>query len=496
MKGDELNLQRVIIIGAGPAGLTAAYELSKFPDKFKVIVLEESSSLGGISRTVEHNGNLMDMGPHRFFTKVKEVEDWWKKLMPLADVSSPDEKILLKKNRFTRIFFRGKFYDYPVKMNATTFENLGLGETLKVGMSYFKSLLFKRKENSLEDFFINRFGKKLYSMFFEGYTEKVWGRHPRDISTEWGSQRVKGLSGVAVLKNMIYKALNITPKKIETSLADSFYYPKRGSGQLWEIAAEAAEKNGAEIIMQAKATKIHRATDNSISGVVYEQFGKEFELPCDILLSSMPLKDLVAGMENVPENIQKIAEGLPYRDYMTIGILVPRLNVTVPDHWVYVQGDDVKMGRFLVFNNWSPSMLKDPNTIWLALEYFCQEGDEMWTSPDEKFAAFAIDEMIRKNLISSADAVKDYHIERVKKAYPSYFDTYAQIDELKTYLDTSTNLYCIGRNGQHRYNNIDHSMCTSFEAVKNILSGTKDKSNVWIVNTEEIRRCFHSRKVV
>ena len=491
-----MNLQRVIIIGAGPAGLTAAYELSKFPDKFKVIVLEESSSLGGISRTVEHNGNLMDMGPHRFFTKVKEVEDWWKKLMPLADVSSPDEKILLKKNRFTRIFFRGKFYDYPVKMNATTFENLGLGETLKVGMSYFKSLLFKRKENSLEDFFINRFGKKLYSMFFEGYTEKVWGRHPRDISTEWGSQRVKGLSGVAVLKNMIYKALNITPKKIETSLADSFYYPKRGSGQLWEIAAEAAEKNGAEIIMQAKATKIHRATDNSISGVVYEQFGKEFELPCDILLSSMPLKDLVAGMENVPENIQKIAEGLPYRDYMTIGILVPRLNVTVPDHWVYVQGDDVKMGRFLVFNNWSPSMLKDPNTIWLALEYFCQEGDEMWTSPDEKFAAFAIDEMIRKNLISSADAVKDYHIERVKKAYPSYFDTYAQIDELKTYLDTSTNLYCIGRNGQHRYNNIDHSMCTSFEAVKNILSGTKDKSNVWIVNTEEIRRCFHSRKVV
>ena len=406
--------------------------------------------------------------------------------MPLADISSPDEKILLKKNRFTRIFFRGKFYDYPVKLNAKTFDNLGFGEMLEVGGSYFKSLLFRRKENSLEDFFINRFGKKLYSMFFEGYTEKVWGKHPRDISTEWGSQRVKGLSGVAVLKNIIYKALNITPKKIETSLADTFYYPKLGSGQLWKIAAEEAEKNGAEIIMQAKATKIHRTTDNSISGVTYEQSGKEFEIPCDILLSSMPLKDLVAGMENVPENIQKIADGLPYRDYMTIGVLVPRLNFNVPDHWVYVQGDDVKMGRFLVFNNWSPFMLKDPNTTWLALEYFCQEGDEMWTSSDENFAAFAIEEMVKKNLISSADAVKDYHVERVKKAYPSYFDTYAQIDELKTYLDTSTNLYCIGRNGQHRYNNIDHSMCTSFEAVKNILSGTKDKSNVWIVNTEEI----------
>lgn len=479
-------LQRVIIIGAGPAGLTAAYELSKFPDKFKVIVLEESSSFGGISKTVEHNGNRMDIGPHRFFTKVKAVEEWWKNLMPLADISSPDEKILLKKNRFTRIFFRGKFYDYPVKLNATTFENLGFGEMLKVGGSYFKSLLFRRKENSLEDFFINRFGKKLYSMFFEGYTEKVWGRHPREISTEWGAQRVKGLSGIAVLKNIIYKALNITPKKIETSLANTFYYPKFGSGQLWELVANKSEKNGAEIILQAKATKIYRTADNKISSVTYEHFGKEYEIPCDILLSSMPLKDLVAGMENVPENISKIAEGLPYRDYMTIGVLVPRLNVTVPDHWVYVQGDDVKMGRFVVFNNWSSSMLKDPNTVWLALEYFCQEGDAMWTSSDENFATFAIDEMIKKNLISSADAVKDYHIERVKKAYPSYFDTYAQIDELKTYLNTSENLYCIGRNGQHRYNNMDHSMCTSFEAVKNILSGTKNKSNVWFVNTEEI----------
>lgn len=191
-------------------------------------------------------------------------------------------------------------------------------------------------------------------------------------------------------------------------------------------------------------------------------------------------------MENVPENIQQIAYGLPYRDYITVGVLVPSLNFNVPDHWVYVQGDDVKMGRFLVFNNWSPFMLKDPNTIWLALEYFCQEGDEMWTSSDENFAKFAIGEMVKKNLISSADAVKDYHVERVKKAYPSYFDTYAQIDELKNYLNTIENLYCIGRNGQHRYNNMDHSMCTSFEAVKNILSGEKNKSNVWFVNTEEI----------
>lgn len=477
-------MQRVVIIGAGPAGLTAAYELSKFPDKFKVIVLEESDSLGGISKTIEYNGNRMDIGPHHLFTKVAQVKSWWEEMMP-PDDNSGDERVLLTKNRFTRIFFQGKFFDYPVKLNATTFENLGFGETIKVGSSYFKSLLFTRKENSLEDFFINRFGKKLYSMFFEGYTEKVWGRHPRNISTEWGLQRVKGLSGVVVLKNMICKALNITPKKIETSLAESFYYPKFGSGQMWEVTAQKTISNGAEILLRAKATKILRTPDNKICDVIYRQNDKFYELPCDFLLSSMPLKDLVAGMENVPAEIRKIADGLPYRDYITVGVLVDRLNVNVPDHWVYVQGGDVKMGRFVVWNNWSSFMLKDTNTIWLALEYFCQEGDDMWTSSDKDFAAFAIEEMVKKNLISSADAVKDFHVERVKKAYPAYFDTYAQIDALRDYLDESANLYCIGRNGQHRYNNIDHSMCTAFEAVKNILAGKSDKANVWSVNTEK-----------
>jgi len=474
-------MQRVVIIGAGPAGLTAAFELSKFPDKFKVVVTEESDKLGGISKTVEYHGNRMDIGPHHLFTKVPKVKSWWENMMP-PDDNSDSERVLLKKNRFTRIFFRGKFFDYPVKLNATTFENLGLGETLKVGGSYFKSLLFARKENSLEDFFINRFGKKLYGMFFEGYTEKVWGRHPRQISTEWGSQRVKGLSGVVVLKNMICKALNIKPKKIETSLAETFYYPKLGSGQMWEVAAQAAQSNGAEIILQARVTKIHRADDGKICGVTYERDGKTFNLPCDILISSMPLKDLIAAMSNVPAEIRAVADGLPYRDYITVGVLVERLNVTVPDHWVYVQGDDVKMGRFVVYNNWSPFMLKDNDTVWLALEYFCQEGDAMWTMTDKDFADFAVSEMVKKNLISSAKTVKDFHVERVKKAYPAYFDTYAQIDELRTYLDASGNLFCIGRNGQHRYNNIDHSMCTAFEAVKNILAGTNDKSNVWNVN--------------
>ncbi len=485
-EGDVSFLQRVVIIGAGPAGLTAAYELSKFPDKFKVVVLEENSLLGGISKTVEHNGNRMDIGPHHLFTKVNKVKTWWENMMPPEEnfSAADNDKVLLKKNRFTRILFKGKFFDYPVKLNATTFENLGFGETLKVGVSYFKSLLFARKENSLEDFFINRFGKRLYSMFFEGYTKKVWGRHPKNISPEWGSQRVKGLSGVVVLKNMICKAFNVTPKKIETSLAETFYYPKLGSGQMWDVTAQKFEMNGGKIILRAKATKILRTPDNSIGGVVYEQSGKIFELPCDILLSSMPLKDLIAAMEDVPEQIRAIADGLSYRDYITVGVLVEHLNLNVPDHWVYVQGGDVRMGRFVVYNNWSPRMLKDTKTVWIALEYFCQEGDDMWTSSDEQLGAIAVDEMLKKNLISSADAVKDFHVERVKKAYPAYFDTYSQIAQLRAYLDASANLFCIGRNGQHRYNNIDHSMCTSFEAVKNILSGKNDKANVWNVNTE------------
>ncbi len=477
-------MQRAVIIGAGPAGLTAAYELSKFPEKFQVVVLEESDSVGGISKTVVHNGNRMDIGLHHLYTKVAAVNAWWERMLP--DENSDGERVLLKKNRFTRILFRGKFFDYPVKLNAATFENLGLLETLKVGGSYFKSLLFKRDENSLEDFFVNRFGRKLYSMFFEGYTEKVWGRHPKNISPEWGAQRVKGLSGVAVLKNMFDKFFHRKPRRVETSLAETFYYPKFGSGQMWEVTARESAQNGAQILLNAKVTQIHRKADGTIEGVTCLRDGEKFFVPCDVLLSSMPLKDLVAGMNGVPVEIQDIAEGLPYRDYITVGVAVDKLNLSVPDHWVYVQGSDVKMGRFVVFNNWSSAMLNDEKTFWIGLEYFCREGDELWTSSDDKLAALATSELLKKNLITAADEVKDFHVERVRKAYPAYFDTYERIDELRNFLDESANLFCIGRNGQHRYNNIDHSMCTAFEAVKDILSGTVDKSNVWGVNPEAV----------
>jgi len=507
----------VVIIGAGPAGLTAAYELSKFPADFEVVLLEESNCFGGIARTVEHNGNRMDMGGHRFFSKVPEVNDWWEKMLPTQgklpkdyillgrssaiNEGGPDpektDRVMLRRNRLSRIFFNNKFFNYPISLSFDTLKNLGFFTTLEVGFSYLKSALIKLNENSLEDFYINRFGKKLYSMFFENYTENLWGRHPKNISPEWGKQRVKGLSILVIVKNMLEKLFHISPKKVETSLIDEFAYPKFGPGQLWEITAAESEKNGVKIILNAKAEKIHKNADNFITGVTYKIGNENFSLDCDYLISSMPLKDLVAGMENVEDFAKKIAIGLPYRDYMTVGVLILKLNLKnetdiktvgniIPDDWVYVHNKNVKMGRFQVYNNWSPYMVKDlENFIWLGLEYFCNEGDELWSRSDENFAEFAISELVAMNLIDSADKVKDYHVERVKKAYPAYFDTYKDINTLRNYLDTIQNLFCVGRNGQHRYNNIDHSMCTSFEAVKNILSGSVDKSNIWNINTEE-----------
>ena len=505
-----------MIIGAGPAGLTAAYELSKFPEKFSVTVLEESNCFGGIARTVEHNGNRMDMGGHRFFSKVPAVNDWWERMMPTQGKPAKDyvalgractvkdggpdpeqtDRVMLRRNRLSRIFFRDKFFDYPIKLSAATIRNMGLCTTIAVGCSYLWSTLFKRQENSLEDFYVNRFGKKLYSMFFENYTENLWGRHPRNISPEWGKQRVKGLSILVILRTMLEKFFHRTPRKVETSLIEEFAYPKLGPGQLWELTAHEAAVSGANIITGAKAVRIRKSTDNLIDAVTYVKGGREFRIDCDVLISSMPLKDLVGAMNDVPDDIRRIANGLPYRDYMTVGVLVSKLNLRnetdiktagniIPDDWVYVHNRNVKMGRFQVYNNWSPYMVRDNRFVWMGLEYFCNEGDELWSMSDDAFATFAVNEMVTMNLIDDAAKVTDFHVERVRKAYPAYFDTYAEIDTLRNYLDTVANLFCVGRNGQHRYNNLDHSMCTSFEAVKNILAGTADKSNIWSVNTEK-----------
>ena len=515
-------MKKIVIIGAGPAGITAAFELLKHSKKYEVTILEECDMVGGISKTVTHHGNRMDLGGHRFFSKDEEVVKWWEDLMPLQgkpafdDILTQreielnhngpdleiDDVVMLKRRRVSRIYYKHNFFDYPVKMNLNTIMNMGLLTTIKAGLSYLRSVVQKLPETSLENFYINRFGKKLYAMFFEGYTEKLWGRHPKDISADWGAQRVKGLSIIAIIKDIVGKLLPHKNRQVETSLIEEFSYPKYGPGQLWEIAADKVEEMGGKIIKKAKVISLKTA-DNKITEVIYKHNGKEVVEAADIVISSMPLKDLVSGMTNVPKDIAKIAKGLPYRDFVTVGLLLNNLNLEnktkiktlnniVPDCWIYVQDTGVKLGRIQIFNNWSPYMLAKPEEhIWIGLEYFCAEGDKYWNMSDDEWQKMGISELIKMGVISYADEVLDYHVEKVKKAYPAYFDTYKDIDKLIKYLNGYDHLYCVGRNGQHRYNNMDHSMATSFAAVKHILGKSKNKKAVWQVNTE---KSYHESK--
>lgn len=510
----------VIIIGAGPAGLTMAYELlkEKGNEQYNVKILEETQDIGGISKTVKYNGNRMDIGGHRFFSKDDRVMNFWSQLMPVQGKNSFDDEklgrekplvkggpdpekednVMLIRHRVSRIYYLKKFFDYPISMKPETFKNMGFGRTIKAGFSYLKSIFVKKPETSLENFYINRFGKVLYSMFFEKYTEKLWGRHPSEISADWGAQRVKGISIMAVIKDMFHKAFgNKNKDNTETSLIEEFWYPKYGPGHLWETLADEVSKKGAEIKKGYSVKKLNFKNGKIVS-VECEVNGKTETITGDIFVSTMPMNDLVEGFRgiNVPENIKDIAKNLPFRDFITVGLLVDKLNLenktdiktlgnVVPDCWIYVQEPEVKMCRIQIFNNWSPYLLQDAeHKVWIGLEYTCDEGDKYWNMSDEEFINFAIDELVSMNIISK-EQVEDSHRERIKKAYPAYFDSYKDIDKLIEYINNIDNLYCIGRNGQHRYNNMDHSMVTAMEAAKNIRQGIKERDNIWNVNTDK-----------
>lgn len=512
--------QKVIIIGAGPAGLTMAEEMlkEKGNEKYEVIILEESQDIGGISKTVKYKGNRMDIGGHRFFSKDDRVMKFWADLMPVQGVNSfddeelgrekplveggpnpnTDDNVMLIRHRVSRIYYLKKFFDYPISMKLETIKNMGFLRTIKAGFSYLKTIFVKKEETSLENFYINRFGKVLYSMFFEKYTEKLWGRNPSEISADWGAQRVKGISITAVIKDMFHKAFGKkNASNTETSLIEQFWYPKYGPGHLWETLAERVQKEGATLKKGYKVEKINFA-DGKIVSVDCRVEDRVETIDGDIFVSSMPLNDLVAGFSGieVPENIQNIAKGLPFRDFITVGLLVDKLNLEnktdiktlgniVPDCWIYVQEPQVKMCRIQIFNNWSPYLVEDPrHKVWIGLEYTCQEGDEYWNMSDQEFIDFAISELESMNIISK-EQVEDSHREKIKKAYPAYFDTYQDIDKLIDFLNKIDNLYCVGRNGQHRYNNMDHSMVTAMEAAKNIRQGIHSKDNIWSVNTDK-----------
>ncbi|MBO4573567.1 MAG: NAD(P)/FAD-dependent oxidoreductase [Clostridia bacterium] len=513
-------MKKILIVGAGPAGLTAGYELVKNKEN-EVVILEESDVLGGISQTVRYNGNRMDIGGHRFFSKDDEIMDWWRELMPLQGAPSFDDKKLLResklsengpdpetddvvmlcRHRISRIYYKKHFFDYPISMKWSTIKNMGFFTTLKAGFSYLFACVFKKKETNLENFYINRFGKVLYGMFFEGYTAKLWGRHPSEISAEWGAQRVKGLSIRAMLKDIFGKIFRKKNRKVETSLIEEFWYPKYGPGQLWELVGEKFTENGGKIIKNCSVKRI--LTDNGkITAVIADNGGVEQTFYSDELISSMPIKDLVKGLEGADEDTVRIAEGLPYRDFVTVGLLVDKLKIKnetniktlgdiVPDCWIYVQDTGVKLGRIQIFNNWSPYMVADPEKyVWMGLEYFCTEGDEFWSLSEKETVDLAVSELKKIGVLADDSVIFDSHRERIKKAYPAYFDTYAEFDKVKNHLNGFENLYCVGRNGQHRYNNMDHSMSTAILAAKAIETG-EGKSGIWDVNTE---KAYHEKK--
>lgn len=517
-----------IIIGAGPAGLTAAYELLTKSD-IKPIIIEKSDAIGGISKTVVYKGNRIDIGGHRFFSKSDVVMKWWQNIMPMQGAPAKDEllleklfqtkintdklsangpdpekqdKVMLIRSRLSRIFFLRRFFDYPISLNTKTLSNLGFVRLCKIGTTYLKVRLFPvKKIESLEDFFISRFGQELYETFFKDYTEKVWGVPCSEIAADWGAQRVKELSiSRAILhaiKSMFKKETSIEQKNTDTSLIEQFMYPKLGPGQLWETVADLIKEKGGEIIMNSNVAEIVVAADR-VAHVVYEnaETKEKTTISGDYFFSTMPVKELITAMgDKVPAEVKRVSNGLQYRDFITVGLLLNKLkiknetktmtlNELVPDNWIYIQERDVKVGRLQVFNNWSPYMISDINKAWIGLEYFCNEGDNLWRKSDSEFMQFAIDELHSIDIIDKKEVV-DSTILRVPKTYPAYFGTFGEFDTIRAFVDKIDNLYLIGRNGMHRYNNQDHSMLTAIVAVDNIISGQKSKNNIWNINTEE-----------
>ncbi|MBL8148315.1 MAG: NAD(P)/FAD-dependent oxidoreductase [Blastocatellia bacterium] len=546
-----------LIAGAGPAGLTAAYELLKRTE-IKPIIFEETSAIGGIAQTYNYKGNRIDIGGHRFFSKSDRVMNWWFNILPLqgapaADtlekahdidyateiiidllcpewtkeglidrnlavnslqgikIQAPDpekeDMVMLQRPRLSRIFYRRSFYPYPLGITFRVARQLGLWNTFLIGMSYIKAQLFPvQDETYLDAFFINRFGKRLYETFFKDYTEKVWGIACDKIRADWGAQRIKGLSLKRALVHAVQDLLSSDFQKAqqerETSLITRFYYPKYGPGQIWETVAEQLIACGGEIHHKHRVCGVE-LEDGRVKTVIVENLtsGQKREFLADYFFSTMPIKHLVSMLKpKTPEKVTVVADGLQYRDFLTVGLLLRKLNVlekakataaNVPDNWIYVQDGDVKVGRIQIFNNWSPYMVADrKNTVWIGLEYFASQGDEIWEMKDNELIQLGVSELERIGFLMSDDLL-DACVLRMPKAYPAYFGTYDQLDEIKDYFNTIPNLFLIGRNGMHRYNNQDHSMLTAMMAVDNIIEGRFDKTNLWDVNLEMV---YHEEK--
>jgi len=512
--------KQAIIIGAGPAGLTAAFELLTRTD-IVPIVLEATGDIGGIAKTINYKGNRIDIGGHRFFSKSDRVMQWWMEVMPLertdeaevaisyqakekaipAGVADPEKNdlVMLVRRRLSRIFFLRKFFSYPISLSLETIRNLGFFRTIRIGVSYIRARLFPiRSEKTLEDFFINRFGRELYKTFFKDYTEKVWGVACSSIPADWGAQRVKGLS---ITKALRHAARSLLPKRtggiaqhdVETSLIERFLYPKFGPGQLWEEVARRVRAMGGMVHLKHHVRRIVCEHGHVVRVVAHnDESGKDEVFEADYVFSTMPIKHLIRGLSPTPPaSIREIANGLVYRDFMTVGLLLRGMNMVdtgfknrVKDNWIYIQEPDVKVGRLQIFNNWSPYLVKDERTVWIGMEYFVDKGDALWNMNDKAFTQFAIGELVSMGMINAHD-VLDSTVIRIPKTYPAYFGTYDRFAELRAYVDTIPNLFLIGRNGMHRYNNQDHSMLTAMTVVDGLVAGHVDRDILWNINAEQ-----------
>ena len=514
-------MKKAVIIGAGPAGLTAAYELLVRTDIIPVI-LEKDNQVGGLAKTVQYKGNRLDIGGHRFFSKSAKIIDWWLKFLPMDETVHEDhfrisyqhkdadfairkfgkgEQTMLLRPRKSRIYFERQFFDYPLQLNMSTLRKLGVVKTTGIGFSYVRAKLFPEKpEENLAQFFRNRFGKKLYETFFKDYTEKVWGIPCEKIPSGWGSQRVKDLNITRLIKHALLSLFrtntSITQKGTSTSLIEQFLYPKYGPGQMWETVTAEIIRLGGELHLNTSLESLTGNGDHTlISAEITNRNTSETKtITGDYFISSMPVRELLNIMDNIsiPSEAKLISDRLEYRDFLIVGILLSKLAVqddkkrgeNIKDNWIYIQDKNVKAGRIQIFNNWSPYMVSDTNKTWLGVEYFCNEEDAFWQQSDESLIQFAIAEMESIGMIRATD-VEDSMVLKVEKAYPSYYGSYSQFETVKQFLNCVGNLYPVGRNGMHRYNNSDHSMLTAMAAVENIISGNLSKENIWDINTED-----------
>lgn len=455
-----------VIIGGGPAGLTAAYELSRLGSRSTI--LEADKVVGGLARTVEYKGYLFDIGGHRFFTKWEEINSIWREILG---------EQLLTRPRLSRILYRRKFFHYPLKATEVVF-GLGVVDSCRIVTSYLKARLFRTsREDSLEEWVSNRFGRRLYETFFKTYTEKVWGVPCSEIRSEWAEQRIRGLSLSTAAKNAIFKSRS---SQIKT-LIDSFQYPVRGPGQMWQELADRLKDQGNSLLLERSVTRIvhDKAGVNFIetSGAhgLERHAGTHF-------VSSMPIRELVATLDPPPPlEVLTAAKRIRYRDFLIVSLIVNRKDV-MPDNWIYVHDPGVRVGRIQNFKNWSPAMVPDPAKTCLGMEYFVFEDDDLWRKADDELIQLAARELADLGL-AVVDEVHDGIVVRMRKAYPMYDSGYLDhIATIRKYIEFALpNLQLIGRNGMHKYNNQDHSMMTGIYAARNILGGQHD---LWAINTE------------